>query len=489
MRRFALSIRATLPSLWVGLLISLLMSQAAFADTVVLKNGTTLNGEVLSVNKVTGKVVMRVKVGSAQAEMTLDMKDVKTLELAKSDPAPQDEESDLPFQDKKKKKAAPAPVRPRTQVRKKRTIGPTRAKPGKQTYVGKRYLYLIDCSGSMAIGQRWKQATDQLERMIGRLKPGTPYDVMLFHDAVRSLFTSNNTLYKNKLSGRRAAKRMALEKPELRGGTNLYHAMIKALHRNPTRIVVISDGVLTRGGPYGADHALRKVREARAKGIAVDFLAAQDGRYQAPQVEDLSAARQLMGRFAREGGGVFFSLPNMTKAKAKLPQTFKPLEGTYDGTKVPWKIEILKPGLANRKRRVIIGHIPNRFRVRVWDPRVNRGEFLDVWEYGGAVWLDVHTGVDKVLNLRFHRSADGKYLISDREILIVGQLDARLRRGKLANRKFAVVQGKCGASVRIVYRRGNDKFTARRTTGGWAPVLPSPGPRGGGSWIQVADGR
>lgn len=418
----------------------------AWADTLTLKDGTTVTGEVVSMDR--AQVVIKVKLGSGQATLTIARKDVASFALGDAPPpAP-----------KKGKKTPRTRVRPKAQPR---------SKTGKPTQIprsskrGERVLFLVDHSGSMAIGKRWDQAVQQTVRMVKRLRKTALFDVVLFHDGATSLFSKNTWMKRNQVIPKRTGERLRKRPPNLRAGTNLTRAVRLALARNPDRLVVLTDGIVTRGGPDTAERAMEHLAKAASQGVRVSFIACQDGRFHAAKVEDLPAARKALETFARVGKGVFLPLPDLTRT-TKLPSTFRPLAGS-PAALPKLEIELLQ---ADSKKRIVAKELRPypTFRVRVLDPEFLRGKPLDVWEYGGSVWFEVIVReqgliLSRARALRLHR--DGKHLVSDLIVRLVGGLDKSSPADRRAKR-YKLVQAVPGATVDIVYHRGSKKFVDRR---------------------------
>lgn len=431
----------------------------ASADTVELKDGSTIQGEIVSTEK--GQVRVRIVLKSgASATLTIAKKDVVAVRFDETEPQPDLDDDPLSGIGK---------------TRARKTKGQATKEPAlsEEKKEGKRTIYLLDHSGSMAIGKRWEQAVLQTERLVRRLKPGAPFDVMLFSAHVRSLFTKDNTSFRSKTSAERVAAALRADPPELRAGTHFVRALRRAVARHPKKIVLITDGVGTLGGPFAGEDAFRVVSQARAQGIPVDVLAAQDGTFVlAPTVEDLAASRLFLQRLARAGGGVFLPLQAIsTPTGAPLPEAFHPTTGTPDGTQSEVRFQVV--GVLEKKV-ISTGRLPTRFRIRVSDPLLARLKTPDVWEYGGAAVVELH-GPSGIKRLRLEL-VDG-WFVTQQEVMVT----SKSRPGGIVHRDRVLVS----SVSRIVYRRGTRTFVMpfgrtrrpNREWGGRRPCEPS--------WIEV----
>lgn len=412
----------------------------ASADTVELKDGSTLRGEVVSTSG--GQVRLRIVLKSgAEGTLTLAKKDVKAVRFDESQPedTPQGGQAgDDPLGG-----AGLGPTRTRP-----KTTKPTEERLSPENEAGRRTIYVLDHSGSMAIGQRWEQAVRQTERLVERLELGAPFDVMVFSAHVRSLFTKDNTSFRSKTSAQRVAAALRADPPEMRAGTHFVRALRRALSRRPKKIVLITDGVGTLGGPFASEDAIRVASQARKEGIPLDVLAAHDGIFGLnPNVEDLSAAKLFLQRLARTGGGVFLPLkPLSPPASAPLPDAFHPTGETPDGTRDRIKSEILS---VVERKVVNEGYLPTRFKVRVFDPLLERLETPDVWEYGGSALIQIETPTGTKHQLRLERAPGGGFQ-TQQEVMVSG----KSRPGGIVRAERVLVTG----IRRIDYVRGSKTF-------------------------------
>jgi Mg-chelatase subunit ChlD len=453
-----------IPTVRLALTSLIALAGLAAADTVELKDGSTLRGEIISTEG--GQVRVRIVLKSgAYGSLTISKKDVKAVRFDES----QEDDAEGP--------AGGADDDPlsggglgSTQTRPRaKAAGGSTEKLSPENQAGKRTIYVLDHSGSMAIGQRWEQAVRQTERLVRRLEPGAPFDVMLFSAHIRSLFTKDNTSFRSKTSPERVAAALRADPPELRAGTHFVRALRRAVSRRPKKVVLITDGVGTLGGPFATEDAMRVVTQARAQGVPVDVLAAHDGTFALnPKVEDLGAAKSFLQRLARAGGGVFLPLRNLSPESLPVARkAFRPTSGVPDGTQARLRFEVLS---VLERKVASEGMLPARFRVRVFDPVLARLKTPDVWEYGGAALVEIH-GPGGVKLLRLER--EGEWLQTQQEVMVSG----KTRPGGIVRPERVVVPG----VTRIVYRRGSKTFPVlfgrRSRSPDRAPCEPN--------WIEV----
>lgn len=455
-----------------------LLASVASADEVVLVDGTRLEGEVVSMDA--RRVVLALPLGAGKGELSLERAQVASVSFADAStgappdaPAADPSAPATPGIDGDPLPATMAPDAPKPAPRAPGSRD--RPRPGTK---GTRTLFLLDRSGSMAIGERWKKATTWLCDRVGTLEAGSEIDVALFDERFEAVWGSWHDVTPHLV--RRMPDVLEPFAPALRFGTNIDRALRGALERDCDRIILITDGVVTRGGADGAAKALERALEAaRARDIRLDVVAVQDGAFHAP-VEDLAAARALLERLSRCGRGVFLPLPAEEGAP---PPAYHPLEGAGPAHEPRVEVDLTDVESRNTIVPKVLRMYP-RFRVCIRDEVMLRGDALDVWEYGGACWLELRT-LDATTGLPFDRLErielvrDGERLWSELPFQVVGTEDHSYRSNTDTRREGKVIgnlgppqtqvddrylklQAREGAVIEVVYHRGAETFTERR---------------------------
>jgi Mg-chelatase subunit ChlD len=440
-----------------GLLL-LLMSMVARADTIVLADGTRLDGAIVSMDD--AFITIDVAVGGTKGRMTIARSDLRELKLGEDAPAP------VPA-------PAPAPAG-ETAERAAPEGDPTRTGDGEGE--GPRVLFLLDASGSMAIGRRWTQATTEVMNRALALPPGARICLVAFHGVVAKAW--NGFLRRTDALMRRFDTHLARFAPDLRASTDLVEALDEALELKPDRIVIVSDGISTENHERFLE-AYRAVEVAGAHGLVIDTVAVQDGAYTPPDVEDLDAGRALLERLSTSTHGTFTALPR-TEDEAPPPSGFRPPE---DGSMPPAATVQIVGVESNNVIVPRLLHTHPKFRVRIRDPFV--ANMLHVSEYRGISWFEVLCKVgDDVfarsgrLELVPENDPERLFLSAPLYIQCVGPEDHRYRttsnewRGNegrtlgtlgphtrtARTRDYVTLQTHPGATMHIVYHRAGETF-------------------------------
>ncbi len=103
---------------------------------------------------------------------------------------------------------------------------------------GKKFIYILDCSGSMD-GERLIAAKSELTRSIRKLKKGSKFEIFFYNDAQQS-FNGGSLKTSNKKNIRMACR--WIEKIKASGGTNPMSAVKAAISLEPDCIWILSDG-------------------------------------------------------------------------------------------------------------------------------------------------------------------------------------------------------------------------------------------------------
>lgn len=437
----------------VSVLLALVSLRDARADVVVLGDGTRLDGKVVAMDDLT--IVLEVPLGATTARMTIARDDLRSLQFGDAAPAA----APAP---------APAPVPAPATAERPAPRDPTAAREG-----GERVLFAVDASGSMAIGRRWAQACREVLTRARALPEDARFGVLFFHEVVDQPWTG--FIRRNDSSLNRLEHALERKRPDLRAGTDLTHALSEALQREPTRVVLLTDGVPTRN----QEHLLatfqgiaRAAKDERA--VIVDTIAVQDGSYVPAGVENFVAATGVLQRLSAEGKGAFAALERAEEAPAPV---FLPTDGALPP---PARVQIAGVESNNVIVPRVLRPYP-KFRVRAWDPTMARS--LHVSEYAGVSWYEVVTKRgDHVIERTGRRElvpeGDGEHLRGELYVQVVGSEDARHRttsnawRGgegrslgtlgpnaKTARRRdYVTVQAIPGGTIEVHYHRAGETF-------------------------------
>lgn len=458
---------------WFAALVvvfALMSARAARADVLVLGDGTRLEGKVVAMDDLT--VVIEVALGTTTARMTVARDDLRSLQFGDAPVAPAAgdvQPAAPPAPPPAPPPAAPPAVGAAATAVRPDARGPTAARPG-----GERVLFALDMSGSMAIGRRWVQACAEVQERARALAPEVRFGLLFFHEVVEQPWTG--FIRRNDSSLSRLAHALERQRPDLRAGTDLAHALSEAVERGPTRIVLLTDGVVTRNHEHllATFHGIAAAA-ADERAVILDAVAVQDGRYVPTNVEDFSAANGVLQRLSTDGKGAFAALARAEEAPARA---FVPTEGALPP---PARVQIA----GVESNNVIVARVLRpypKFRVRVHDPLVARS--LLVTEYAGISWYEVITRrgehvLERTGRREFVPEGDGEHLSGELYVQVVGSEDARYRttgnewRGgegrtlgtlgpnsKTARKRdYVTVQAVPGGTIEVHYHRAGETFT------------------------------
>jgi len=153
---------------------------------------------------------------------------------------------------------------------------------------GKRVVYVIDRSGSMAFGERLPHARYELKRSI-RALPDDGEFFVIFFDTSAFPMPADRLMRATKSNTDRYAKWIDQQSPG--GGTDPGDAMVKALELGPDTIFLMSDGGFD---PMTA----ARIRAANSRNVSVCTVAFHD-----------SGGEELLKRIASENEGSYRFVP------------------------------------------------------------------------------------------------------------------------------------------------------------------------------------
>lgn len=450
---------------------ALLTIGPARADVIVLQDGTRLEGTIVSLGE--ELIDIEVRLGANPARVTVARGDVRELHLTGTPtPAP------VPAA------PAPAPAPPAPTPTSTREHGPPpgatadapTAPATTDLKAEAKVLFLVDVSGSMAIGERWRQARAEVSARAKALRPDARLTLLFFHEAVKPAWTG--WVRRSDSLVRRVDEHLGRFRPDLRAGTNLALAVREALARQPDLIVLVTDGVVTVEGER-LPELERAVEESAARGVRLETVAVQDGEYAPADAEDLPAARARLERLAAAGGG---SAAVLERSGSRPPAPPAPSPAT---------IELFNVDTGNLIVPKMLRPFP-RFRVRVVDPA--RARLLNVAEYGGIGWYEVvsyRAGQELARTGRCQLVQQGELFVGELVVQVVGPEDHRYRtdddrwraEGKTARsggpnanlgdrRAGVILQAVLGGTLEIVYHHPDGRTTVERrglNDGGVAP--------------------
>lgn len=153
---------------------------------------------------------------------------------------------------------------------------------------GKRVVYVIDRSGSMAGDERLKHANYELKRSI-RAMPDDGEFFVIYFDTAALPMPAEHLMRATGANVNRFAKWIDQQTPN--GGTDPTEAMTKALALGPDTIFLMSDGAFP-------EHAATQIRAANTKNCAISTIAFHD-----------PSGEALLERIARENEGTYRFVP------------------------------------------------------------------------------------------------------------------------------------------------------------------------------------
>ena len=110
---------------------------------------------------------------------------------------------------------------------------------------GNRFVFVIDCSGSMG-GSRWYRAVKELNEAISNLEPSQEFLVLLYNSGMSVMMNESiveaNLVVANQDNKLRSKRWLRKQRPN--GGTYPSQAMFAALILDPDAIFLLSDGEL-----------------------------------------------------------------------------------------------------------------------------------------------------------------------------------------------------------------------------------------------------
>lgn len=161
---------------------------------------------------------------------------------------------------------------------------------------GTDFVFIIDCSGSMADYGRWKRAVRELKDSINNLKSDQRFLILLYNHGFVAMNDSASLVKSTERTRKRVFRWLGQNYPD--SWTFCAEALAKALSIKPDAVFLLSDGEFTdRRNVFMVLESMndrRKLEIEKMRQIPIHTIAlgSHDGRY-------------TMKRIANENGGVF----------------------------------------------------------------------------------------------------------------------------------------------------------------------------------------
>lgn len=413
-------------------IVCLLLPLSAAADVLLLKDGTYLEGSVVKETKT--EVTVRTG-GAVKRTVTVQKADIKRRVGGGATAAPKAHGNTTA------RKEAPGSFNPRK--------------------VEGKILFLLDVSGSMAIGERYPLAERELRRMVKDLPENVKFNVALFHSKSALLF-GKEYLPASERVKKRLAKYL---KNRMRKGiprdryTDLHQVLKLALagHIATKTIVLFTDGIATTG-LRSPEAVLASVKQMRGRiqdkkikprlfvrGVMV-------GAMNRKSAEDKRAARTFLSLLATQNGGGFAEVTGRIKLKAPLLKHVKKRSPEIIVQMYKSRSKIKSIRLAAK------GFYP-AFHLKVVDPMLAHGDFqireypaqlkvwVESWDRGGELQVDSPTEIP----IR-RTGRQGTILLSTKYLRVTGPVDNQEDHGSHVDKRV-YLKAFTGGYLKIKYER------------------------------------
>lgn len=308
-----------------------------------------------------------------------------------------------------------------------------------------KVLFLIDRSGSMAIGRRHAAALTRLRELIEGLGDKDRCLIQLFdEDTARPLIGWTRTDKSGRAKVLAMLAKVTLDPDET---TDLAAAVEGAARQRPDRVVLITDGVVTRPGKSPLA-TVDRIRAALAKAggkagpVPLHAEAVLDGDWPVTGVEDKTSARALLKQLAGlSKDGSFHevsaaALPNPPAAPARVARP---------------RARLLRGGVVKE----VAAGAGALLRIDVADEALAQGALRNE-EYPAPVRITLESfdaggqAIGKPLTLATRRR--GARILGARAVEVVAAAGRAKAKGAL------VVRAGVGGLIRIVYERDGESF-------------------------------
>lgn len=188
---------------------------------------------------------------------------------------------------------------------------PESANPTKRPV--RKVVFLLDVSGSMALGQRFDKARAALLAQVKTFRPRVRVQFYSFSSQVVALQRDYRNCIEGNIPGfENVFKRLTLDP---RSGTDIGRALRDALNTRPDALYLYTDGIQRgRTGQKIAD-LVKLAARVNSKKIAIHVRLIQDGRLPYLAGEPLDAARQALKQVAEASGGSYEASGGEVKAR------------------------------------------------------------------------------------------------------------------------------------------------------------------------------
>jgi hypothetical protein len=273
----------------------LLLAAPAFADVLTLHNGAQLEGKL--VEQRPDEVVFEHVVSGAHVRSVFAKADVAKLELDYGT------------------RSAPA----------NGGVPATNLRYPELKDLKKKVALVIDRSGSMAIGDRWLTALDEVEKLLAELPEDVSFSVYTFDRKATPLTEAN---FVKPTDESKRALRAKLDKlgVNLEGYTDLAAGLAPAIAAEPEAIYLFSDGVPTIGEP-SASAVWKGIKEKLSllpppKSLPIHVVGLAGGTYEFGDPENADGARLILRTIAESTGAKYRELKAVLHGE---PRALKPV--------------------------------------------------------------------------------------------------------------------------------------------------------------------
>lgn len=350
------------------------------------------------------------------------------------------------------------------------TVRPTTPGPGSTidpTKLSGQVLFLLDISGSMAIGERYPLAERWLKELVQKLAPDVRFNVLLFSDKTSLLFGREYLPASARVKKRLATylKRRMKKGIDRTRFTDLHQAMKLALdHVGTKTVIVLSDGVPTAGKIKNPETLLSWIEGYRTRADAVgkaktpprihvrSLLGGHAKRSQAG--EDKEAARTFLRLLAQKSGGSYGEVTG----KLKLDSPFK-RPGKPRGPEI--QVQYYKSRQVIHSIRLAAKGFYPAFHLRVIDPALAHGDYrireypldlklvVESWDRGGEIEVDSPTAIPLARN--------GTSVWSTKYLRVTGPIDNQEAHGSHLDKRV-YLKAFTGGYLKIKYTREGRTF-------------------------------